>query len=149
MNGRFSARVTPLITSAINKVCFSLSMTHGPAIRNRLPDPMRTPSTWKEILISSGRPAHDGRFSFVYLRVLSGERFLPAAHVLRPVEQLHFGCRFLRSPLQPVLVSRSHESLEQRMRLQRLGFELGMKLAPDEMRMVRKLHDLDIRSIRR
>src|SRR5205823_9982417 len=48
MNGTFSERVTPLMTSAMNSACFSLSMTHGPAMRNKLPEPMWMPSTWKE-----------------------------------------------------------------------------------------------------
>ena len=49
INGIFSDRVTPLITSAMNSACFSLSMTHGPAMRNRLPEPTLMPSIWKEI----------------------------------------------------------------------------------------------------
>ena len=40
MNGTLSERVTPLMTSAMNSACFSLSMTQGPAMRNRLPEPM-------------------------------------------------------------------------------------------------------------
>src|ERR1700690_1617100 len=36
--------------SAMNSACFSLSMTQGPAMRNRSPEPMRTPSTWNERL---------------------------------------------------------------------------------------------------
>ena len=50
MNGTFSERVTPLMTSAINNACFSLSMTQGPAIRKRFPEPMRMLSIWKEIV---------------------------------------------------------------------------------------------------
>ena len=49
MNGMFSERVTPLMTSAMRMACFSLSMTQGPAMRKRLPEPMRTLSSWKEI----------------------------------------------------------------------------------------------------
>src|ERR1051325_9341760 len=51
MKGIFSERVTPLITSAMKMACFSLSMTHGPAMRKRWPDPILMPSTWKEILM--------------------------------------------------------------------------------------------------
>ena|SRR5690348_12503753 len=51
MNGTFRERVTPLITSAMKSACFSLSITQGPAIRNKSPEPMRTPSTWNERLI--------------------------------------------------------------------------------------------------
>jgi len=32
----------------MNNACFSLSITHGPAMRNRPPSPIRIPSTWKE-----------------------------------------------------------------------------------------------------
>src|SRR4051794_22511349 len=49
IKGTLSDRVTPLITSAMNRACFSLSITHGPAIRNKLPEPMLTPSTGKKI----------------------------------------------------------------------------------------------------
>jgi hypothetical protein len=35
MKGTFSDRVTPLITSAMNSACFSLSIMHGPAMRNK------------------------------------------------------------------------------------------------------------------
>jgi hypothetical protein len=48
MNGTFSERVTPLMTSAIKSACLSLSITQGPAMRNRLPEPTWMPSTWKE-----------------------------------------------------------------------------------------------------
>src|SRR5579862_9876138 len=48
MKGKFSDRVMPLMTSAMKSACFSLSITHGPAIRKRPPSPMRMPSTWKE-----------------------------------------------------------------------------------------------------
>ena len=48
MKGKFSERVTPLMTSAMKRACFSLSITQGPAMRKRLPEPMRTLSIWKE-----------------------------------------------------------------------------------------------------
>src|SRR6202011_3037367 len=73
---------------------------------------------------------------------------LTSTDFLRPVKHLHFGCRFLRAPFQSVLVSSTHKSLEQRMRFQRLRLELGMELAPNEMRMVGKLDHLHIGSIR-
>src|ERR1700691_3189831 len=34
--------------SAMRMACSSLSITHGPAIRKRFPEPMRTSPTWKE-----------------------------------------------------------------------------------------------------
>ena len=48
MNGTFKERATPLITSAIKRACFSLSITHGPAMRNKPPEPTLMPSIWKE-----------------------------------------------------------------------------------------------------
>jgi len=50
MKGKFKDRATPLITSAIKSACSSLSITHGPAIRKRSPDPTRTLSIWKDEL---------------------------------------------------------------------------------------------------
>ena len=40
--------VTPLMISAMRMACSSLSITHGPAIRKRSPEPMRTSPSWKE-----------------------------------------------------------------------------------------------------
>src|SRR5258708_19392913 len=48
MNGKFSERTTALIISAMRSACSSLSITHGPAIRNRSPAPTRTLSIWKD-----------------------------------------------------------------------------------------------------
>src|ERR1700675_1798481 len=48
MNGKFSERTTPLMISAMRSACSSLSITHGPAMRNRSPEPTRTLSIWKD-----------------------------------------------------------------------------------------------------
>ena len=48
MNGKLRARVTPLMISAMRRACSSLSITQGPAMRKRSPEPMRTLSIWKE-----------------------------------------------------------------------------------------------------
>src|SRR5580692_1694995 len=74
---------------------------------------------------------------------------LPSADFFRPVKHLDLGCCFISPALESMLVRGSYKSLEQRMRLQRFRLELRMKLAPNEMRMVGKLHDLHISSIRR
>src|SRR5580704_11536760 len=74
---------------------------------------------------------------------------LPSAYFFRPMEHLDLGCRLVSPALQAMLVSGSYKNLEQRMWLQRFRLELGMKLASDKMRMVRKLDDLHISSIRR
>src|SRR5215471_16962958 len=58
MKGMLRERVTPLMTSAMKMACCSLSMTHGPAIRKRFPDPMRMDSTWKETLMRVGSSDH-------------------------------------------------------------------------------------------
>src|SRR5579859_3488750 len=68
INGRLSDRVTPLMTSAMKSACFSLSITHGPAMRKRLPEPMLMPSIWKETVMrekqnqtTEGTELHRGR----------------------------------------------------------------------------------------
>jgi len=48
----------------------------------------------------------------------------------------------LQAPLA-VLVRRADEAAEQRMRLQRLGFELGVELAAEEIRVAGQLTDFD------
>src|SRR5271165_6732382 len=83
----------------------------------------------------------------IFLRDLGGE--LPRTYVVRPMEHFLFNRCFLRAPLQPMLISRPYESLEQRMRLQRLRLELRMKLTTNIMRVVRKLDHLHISPVRR
>src|SRR5208337_210770 len=141
MKGTFKERVTPLITSAMNSACFSLSITQGPAMRKRPPSPIRTPSTWKEIAMEESR------------RVLRGPScpwwsILPVAHLLWPVEHFHLRGLFFRPPLQPMLIRRAHKRSKQRMRLQRLRLKLRMKLAADEVRVIGQLDHLDISSVR-
>src|ERR1700674_38457 len=48
MNGKLSERTTPLMISAMRSTCSSLSITQGPAMRNRSPEPTRTLSIWKD-----------------------------------------------------------------------------------------------------
>ena len=43
-----------------------------------------------------------------------------------------------------VIERRADEGGEKRMRLERLGFEFGVELAAEEVRMARYLHDLNI-----
>src|SRR5208282_6817934 len=71
------------------------------------------------------------------------------SHSLRPVKHLDRCGLLLRPALRTMLVRRSDERAEQRMRLQRLRLKLGMKLAANKMRMVRQLYHLDISSIGR
>src|SRR5205809_1812069 len=46
-----------------------------------------------------------------------------------------------------ILISCLYEPTEERMRLQRLRFKFGMELATQKVRMIRKFHDLHIRSV--
>src|SRR5437016_4853794 len=46
-----------------------------------------------------------------------------------------------------ILIGCLYERTEERMRLQRFRFEFGMELATQEIRMIGKFHDLDIRSV--
>src|SRR3954452_8300721 len=48
---------------------------------------------------------------------------------------------------RPILQSRSDEGAKQRMRLQRFGFELGVKLAAKVPRVLRQFADFDIHPI--
>ena len=52
MKGKFSERVTPLMISAMRMAWSSLSITHGPAMRKRFPEPIRTFSILNDIVIS-------------------------------------------------------------------------------------------------
>src|ERR1700721_3668214 len=51
--------------------------------------------------------------------------------------------------LRPIGVAGGDEGAEERMRLERLGFELGVKLAAEEEGMLGQLDDLDIGRVRR
>src|ERR1700683_2503503 len=162
MNGKPSARVTPLMISAMRVACSSLSITQGPAMRKRLPEPMWTSPTWKEEIKmkTSHRRARrerrdktgetQDRYCLSRLNDLGGKySCLPARHFFRTMK--HFYCcrLFLCPPLRAVLIDSRNERAKERMRLQRLRFEFGMKLATDEMRMVRQFDHLDVSSVGR
>ena len=56
----------------------------------------------------------------------------------------------LRTPTpEAILVARLDEIREQRVRLERLRLEFGMKLASEEKRMPRNLNDFDVGPVRR
>src|SRR5580693_3521854 len=129
MKGKFSERTTPLMISAMRRACSSLSITQGPAMRKRSPAPTRTSPTWKEEIKK---------------RSLS-----PPRYFLRTMKHLHRRSFLFGPPLRAMLISRRDKRTEQRMRLQGLRLELRMKLASDEMRMVRQFHHLDVSAIRR
>src|SRR5574340_948869 len=48
----------------------------------------------------------------------------------------------------PLLIGRADEGPEQRVRFERLGFELGVELAAEEPRVVRDLADLHVHAVR-
>src|SRR6266849_2823966 len=161
MKGNSSARATPLMISAMRMACSSLSMTQGPAIRNNSPDPMLTSPTWNvdgrsKLFHRHRRGRRDRREtlrknSLGFFSALSANSAVNFCSVprdpLRPMEHLNSGNFLLRPPFLSMFVCRAHKCSEQRMRLQRLRFELGMKLAANEMRMVRQFHHLHISTI--
>ena len=71
MNGKFSERVTPLMISAMRSACSSLSITHGPAIRKRSPEPTRTLSIWKEEVKTCSPPRRREFYCKTFLIELS------------------------------------------------------------------------------
>src|SRR5208337_1625467 len=91
MNGKFSERTTPLMISAMRSACSSLSITQGPAMRNRSPVPTRTLSIWKDRVKVVYRRDAEGaektkkRISRRSLR-LGGE--LSSSHFFRPQKHL-------------------------------------------------------------
>src|ERR1022692_891469 len=74
---------------------------------------------------------------------------LSLRYFFRTMKHLDRRTLFPGPPFRAMLVRRRDERAEQRMRFQRLRLELGMKLASDEMRMIRQFHDLDISSVGR
>src|ERR1700679_954254 len=165
MNGKPSAFVTPLMISAMRMACSSLSITHGPAIRKRSPAPMRTSPIWKEEIkgFDNRNPTksfhHRGteaqRIQFLIVGFLCVSvvnlvfQMLASRYFFRTMKHLYRGTLFHSPPLRAMLIGRRNERAEQRMRLQRLRLELGMKLAPDEMWMVGQFYHLHISSVRR
>src|SRR6478672_7985984 len=105
MKGKFSDRVTPLMTSAMNIAWSSLSITHGPAMRNNPPAPMRTLSIWKDALMADQRGPREtqGKNSQTGIS-RPAEVVLSPGHFLRPVKHFHFGSRLVRSPFQSVFI---------------------------------------------
>src|ERR1700686_5813526 len=100
-----------------------------------------------------GVPEVDWRVSA--LRVRGENRFLcvstaglSPSHFFRPQEHLDLGGTLLHFLLPSVLIRSAHERLKQRMRLQRLRFEFRMELTPNEKRMTRNLHDLNVSAVR-
>src|SRR6476660_322642 len=116
MKGKFSERVTPLITSAMKRACFSLSITQGPAIRKRLPEPIRTLSIWKEVVMfetteDTEETEKTVTFEFLsVLRVICG--YLSFPDLFRTMKHFHFRSCFFRSTFQSMLIRGADESLE-------------------------------------
>src|SRR5690242_1143377 len=79
-------------------------------------------------------------FAFAFSR-------LPSADPFRPQEQFFFHFHLPRTALASILVRRLDEFPEERLRVERLRFELRMELAAQEIRMVPDFYDLDVSSI--
>src|SRR5689334_16827392 len=74
---------------------------------------------------------------------------LPVAKSLKLIGTAEERLLFKGPPPHVLPIRRADELFEQRMRLHRLRFELGMELAAEEPRVVRDLADLDVRPVRR
>src|SRR5579872_5485466 len=189
MQGRRRARATPEMDSAILMACSSLSITHGPAMRNNSPPPISTLPTLNAV-VSCQFPVVGSKSSTLFhpedteyteesisafqfqkqisfhlaikivvgqessifnqlcaLCVLCGQQ-LSSSDLLWPQEQLHLRTLLLLPLLQSVLVGRSHERLEQGMRLQGLGLELRMELAAQEIWVPGYLYHLHVGAVR-
>src|SRR4051794_1834308 len=152
MRGMASDLATPLMISAIRIACSSLSMTHGPAIRKRSPDPTWMSPTWKEVVMP--KPFHhldevEGNSRIPRCLSDAVAKILSPRDSLRPMKHLYLDGFFLGPPPLPILVRCSHKCPKQRMRLERLRLELGMELATDKMRMIRQFHHLHISPVGR
>src|SRR5271157_2178973 len=142
MNGKFSERATPLTISAMRSACSSLSITQGPAMRNRSPEPTRTLSIWKDRVIGS---SGDRAIGSSKIAVRSPD--LSPPHFFRAQEHLYLGGFFPVFLFLPVFVGSADERPKQRVRLKRLRFELRMELTPDEKRIAGNLDHFNIRAI--
>src|SRR5580698_315366 len=155
MNGKPSPLVTPLMISAMRMACSSLSITHGPAIRKRSPEPMWTSPTLKEVCIETNMYRGFSRictdfFNLGLIRVdprKSVALLFLDSYFFRPVEHLYRRRLLVGSPFRAMLIRRAYECMKQRMRLERLRLEFRMELAADKMRMVGQLHHLHVSSI--
>src|SRR5690242_3510538 len=138
--------------SAIFSAWSSDSMTHGPAMRNSPPSPRVSLPSWKEV--AKGFEGFPGIGSFGGSDGYSAETSEPtlgSRYFLRAQEVLHLGRFLVHQPLEAVVIRRLDECREQRVRLERLGLELGVELAAEEIRMLllRQLDDFDIGTIGR
>src|SRR5690242_15587689 len=141
MYGMPSRRAAALRRRAIIKTCDSLSITQGPAIRNRGCD-----------CPSSRLPMRTARF----IRGLTlGRLKADAKHLARGLGALlnQLACReprFIgrRLPFSAMGQRRSDKGLEQRMGLQRTRLELRMELAAKEPGMIANLDDFHVRAVR-
>src|SRR3954447_1317213 len=70
-------------------------------------------------------------------------------NLLGTMKHFHLRRFSLSAALRSVLVRCADECTEQRMRLERLRFEFRMKLASDEVRMIRQFYHLDVGCIGR
>src|SRR5437870_1687176 len=122
MKCRCSALATPAMHSAILSACFSLSMTHGPPMRNRPPPPISILPTLNVCAIKSNdnrrRGGREDYFRNNTSRpplLLSG---LPFSDLFRPVEHLVLVPVARLLAALAIFVRGLHEGGEQRLRLE-------------------------------
>src|SRR3954470_24362073 len=104
MRGKASDLATPLMISAIRIACSSLSMTHGPAIRKRSPDPTWMSPTWKEgVMMKPFHPLDEVEEHSRIPRCVSDavSKILAPRGSRRPMKHLYLDGFFLGPPPLP------------------------------------------------
>ena len=114
------------ISSAMPHACDSLSITQGPAIRKRFPEPMWTSPTWKEVgknliknhftaetprrreMLSTGLSSSVPKCLRVELKPVA----LSTRHFSRTMEHFHRRSLFLRPAFRAVLIRRRNKCAE-------------------------------------
>src|SRR5712692_8761117 len=150
MSGIFCSAAISARRSAIIAQCASLSITQGPAISTSgFVPPMRRPP----ISISRAACMSDFRRLPKPLAYAGGAAFSTAfgarRALLRGFEPRADAAVFRRFERQPAFVGGADKRRKERMRRERLRFELGVELAADEPGMTRRLDDFNVRAVGR
>src|SRR5712692_1505058 len=149
MSGIFCSAAISARRSAIIAQCASLSITQGPAISTSgCVPPMRRPpiSISRAVCMSDFRRlpkplAYAGSAAF-------STAFGAPRALLRGFQPRADAAVFGRFERQPALVGGADKRRKERVRRERLRFELGVELAADEPGMVGRLDDLDVGAVR-
>src|SRR3984885_2189767 len=147
MSGTLSSRQASARCSAMDVACASLSITHGPAIRNSGASPPSATFLTENVVISviSSNRLDCVRKAYARLTWIATEGG-------RKSSVGSFRCshpRFHRTRVMvpAVFVARTDERSEKRMRRERLRFEFRMKLNADEPGMIVQFDDLDVNAV--